>query len=107
MKVLFDTNIVLDVLLERKPFAKDAVQLFAYVECQTLAGYLCGTTITNGLLFSAKNYWRSRRKRRNPELFKLFEIASVDRTVLEAAMNARFCDFEDAVIYESAKQARG
>jgi hypothetical protein len=39
------------------------------------------------------------------KLLELFEVAPVNRIVLETALAAGFIDFEDAVLYESAKHA--
>ena len=47
IKVLIDTNIVLDLLLEREPFVNDAIALFELVELGQVKGYLAATTITN------------------------------------------------------------
>ncbi len=44
--MLFDTNIVLDVLLDREPFATTVAELFSYVERGNLPGYVCATTLT-------------------------------------------------------------
>ena len=46
MKIVFDTNIVLDILLEREPFVSFSINLFNAVEQQIIQGYLCATTIT-------------------------------------------------------------
>ena len=46
MKILFDTNVVLDVLLNRAPYSEVAVELFAAVEKRKIQGYLCAATIT-------------------------------------------------------------
>ena len=46
MKVLFDTNIILDVLLNREPFVANSALLMGYVESEVIEGYLCATTIT-------------------------------------------------------------
>jgi len=46
MKVLFDTNVVLDFLLDRQPFSDIAANLFARVEYAELNGYICATTVT-------------------------------------------------------------
>jgi predicted nucleic acid-binding protein len=46
LKVLFDTNVVLDVLLDRRPFASVGVKLFARVERGELEGFLGATTLT-------------------------------------------------------------
>lgn len=47
MKILIDTNVVLDLLLEREPFVENAVALFEQVELGRLEGYIAATTITN------------------------------------------------------------
>lgn len=46
MKILFDTNVVLDVLLNREPYVADAIELFSAVENTTITGLLCATTLT-------------------------------------------------------------
>ena len=55
MKVLFDTNIVLDVLLKREPFYTSASQLMSKVEQQEIEGYLSATTITTVFYLLAKS----------------------------------------------------
>lgn len=46
MKILFDTNIILDVFLARQPFLENSTKLFAHVEQGKLEGVLGATTIT-------------------------------------------------------------
>lgn len=46
MKILFDTNVVLGVLMDREPFSDAAAELFATVEDGSGIGYLCATTLT-------------------------------------------------------------
>ncbi len=46
MKILLDTNVVLDLLMAREPFQQDALKLFSKIEKKELEGYLCATTIT-------------------------------------------------------------
>jgi hypothetical protein len=74
----------LDLLLDREPFSVDAARCFSRVEAGEIEGWLCGTTVTSLLL-------------------SLFEIAPVNKTVLEPALNWPFKDFEDAVLHESAR----
>ena len=46
MRVIVDTNVVLDVLLEREPFVNAAVKVFCLVEESRIEAFLCATTIT-------------------------------------------------------------
>lgn len=105
MKVLFDTNIILDVLMNRHPFADDGAELMAKVENGSLAGYLCATTITTIFYLIAKDLGAARAHAEMRKLMMLFEIAAINRQVLESALGKHFADFEDAVLHESAKYA--
>lgn len=102
MKILFDTNIVLDVLMDRQPYADAAVELFSKVEDGTVMGYLGATTITTVFYLAAKTVGAARAQAEIKKLLTLFEVAPVNRPVLEAALVADFKDFEDAVIHEAA-----
>jgi hypothetical protein len=96
--MLFDTNVVLDVLLDREPFATVGAHLFSYVERGTIPGYLCATAVTtiHYLMQKALGADQGRQKIRN--LMRLFEVAPVNRATLEAALVSRLGDFEDAVM---------
>jgi predicted nucleic acid-binding protein len=102
LKILLDTNIVLDLLMDRIPFSDSAVELFSKVEDGTIIGYLCGTTITTVYYLASKTLGAARAKEEIKKLLNLFEVAPVNRLVLEAAIVVDFNDFEDAVIYEAA-----
>ncbi|RLA16727.1 MAG: PIN domain nuclease [Gammaproteobacteria bacterium] len=103
MKILFDTNIILDVLLNRKPFVELSANLVSSVENKTIEGYLCATTITtlDYLISTSRN--RETAKIEIQKLLTLFQIADVNSTVLSMAINSGFTDFEDAVQYFSGK----
>lgn len=102
MKILFDTNIVLDVLMDRLPYSDAAVELFSKVEDGTIIGYLCGTTITTVFYLASKTVGAARAQKEIKKLLSLFEVAPVNRHVLESALVLEFNDFEDAVIHEAA-----
>lgn len=105
MKILLDTNVVLDLLLDRKPFSDDAAILFSMVERGLVNGYLCATTITTIFYLMSKVVGWERAKESIRGLLTIFEIAPVNRGVLDAALKGYFEDFEDAVLYEAAQQA--
>ena len=102
MKILLDTNIVLDLLMDRMPFSDTAVELFSKVEDGTIIGYLCGTTITTVYYLASRTLGAARAQEEIRKLLSLFEVAPVNRLVLESALVVDFNDFEDAVIHEAA-----
>ncbi len=102
MKILFDTNVVLDVLLDRKPYSEAASLLFSKVERKEISGYLCATTVTTLYYLSAKTAGKLKATKEIRQLMQIFEVAPVHRGVLESALYKEFRDFEDAVLAESA-----
>lgn len=102
MKILLDTNIVLDLLMDRMPYSDAAADLFSRVEDGTIIGYLCATTITTVFYLASRAVGAARAQEEIRKLLGLFEVAHVNRHVLESAINVDFDDFEDAVIHESA-----
>lgn len=102
MKVLFDTNVVLDLLLDREPFSLEAEILFSKVEKKEMHGYLCATTITTIHYLLSKSLSPKELSSALSSLFELFNIAMVDRKVLVSALKVNDVDFEDSVLYTSA-----
>lgn len=103
MRVLIDTNVVLDVLLDRKPFAEAAARVFALVEESRIEGFLCATTVTTIDYLLGQALATDEARAALQRLLELFEIAPVNRPVLEQALRSRVSDFEDAVIEQAAR----
>lgn len=102
MKILFDTNVILDILLDRLPFSEQAAWLASKVEAGEISGYLCATTITTIHYLASKSIGTKAAQQAVASLLNLFEIAPVTRAVLDDALHANFSDFEDAVLYQAA-----
>lgn len=103
MKVLLDTNVVLDVLLARAPHGEPAAQLFNLIDRGRLKGALCATTFTTIHYLAAKAAGRQVAKKQVRQLLAMFEVAPVDQLVLSRAVELAFGDFEDAVVHEAAR----
>ena len=103
MKVLVDTNIVLDFLLQREPFFQDAELLFAAIDDEKIVGYVTATTLTD-IFYIARKHTSSIKHARQAiaETLTVMEVCRVDRAILESALNSGFDDFEDAVQIFSA-----
>ena len=105
MKILFDTNVILDVLLDREPFSNEASFLLSKVEQSEITGFLCATTITTIYYLAAKALGGQAAASHIQSLLSLFDIAQVNRVVLENAIVSKFKDFEDAVLHAAACHA--
>ncbi|MCX6364088.1 MAG: PIN domain-containing protein [Actinobacteria bacterium] len=105
MNVLFDTNVILDVLLEREPHIDAASKLFALVDNGRITGSICATTATTVYYIAAKSFGKRRARDQVHGLLGLFEVAPVGRDVLDSALDIDFSDYEDAVLHEAARAA--
>lgn len=103
MRAVFDTNVVLDLLLDREPWSGPVARLFSRVESGELEGYLCATTVTTIHYLAAKAVGAKKAREEVRKLLALCAIAPVNRIVLETAVELEFSDFEDAVIHEAAR----
>lgn len=96
-RVLFDLNVILDVLMRREPHFANAARLWALVESSQIEGYIAGYSFTT--LFYL--YWRQSDPEKAYQairkLLRVFDVASVDRRVIEIACDLAWRDFEDAV----------
>ena len=102
MRVLFDTNVVLDHLLEREPFVDSAEQLLSLVDSGRIDGVICSTTATTIHYLASKAVGAPAAMEYLRKLLAIFDVACVDREVLLRALDAGFSDFEDAVLHEAA-----
>lgn len=104
MRVMYDLNIVLDVLLDRQPHAQLSRQALELAELRTVDGYLCACAIgtLDYLLTRGLNADVSRTHLAT--LHRLLKIASVTQTVIDTAIALHWPDLEDAVVHESARQ---
>lgn len=105
MKTLFDTDVILDVLLNRKLFSNDASLLLSKVEWSEVIGLICATTVTTIYYIISKALGSQAASHHIQSLLLLFVIAPVNRAVLENAVASKFKDFEDAVLHEAVCQA--
>ncbi|NJL40346.1 MAG: PIN domain-containing protein [Leptolyngbyaceae cyanobacterium SM1_4_3] len=103
MRVLVDTNIVLDFLLQREPFSQNAEMLFQAIDKEEVVGYITATTLTD-IFYIARRHTRDVEQARQAvsETLTAMAICPVDRTVLELAFDSGLNDFEDAVQIFSA-----
>lgn len=102
MKILIDTNVVLDLLLDRTPFSEAASRVFLMVENSMVEAFLCATTVTTIDYLLHQTLSRPEAKKALQRLIELFEIAPVNRPVIEEALRGRMADFEDAVLAHAA-----
>lgn len=106
MNILIDTNIVLDLLLEREPYVESATAIFDHVERGTLTGYLAATTITNIFYILRKAQGRDVALAAIRRLLIGLQLCAVDRQTVETALSLSLTDFEDGIQLACANLAQ-
>ncbi len=93
MKILIDTNIVLDFLLQREPFFQDAELLFQKIDSGHVVGYVTATTLTD-IFYISRRHTRSIDQARQAvsEMLTAMIICPVNRAVLESAFGSGLAD---------------
>lgn len=95
MRILFDTNVVLDVLLNRSPWVTDASTLWRANDDGRIIGYVTASTITD-IFYVARRLKDLELAHRAVRIcLTAFEVCVVDRTSLEQAISLPGNDFED------------
>lgn len=101
-RVLLDTNVVLDVLLNRIPHNRSSLLAFDLVVRGAIVGILCATAVPTLHFLVRKVHSAADSAKDIALLLRVFEIAPVDGRILAAAAARRGDDFEDDVVLESA-----
>lgn len=103
MKVLIDTNIILDALLGRKPFCDNADSIMRLCSEKRLQGYIAAHSIPNIFYILRKEYSEVDRREILSDICSMLRIVPVDGAVInEAIKNDGMSDFEDAIQCECA-----
>ena len=105
-RVLFDVNVIVDVLLDRKPHCEAAAALWAAVETGSPQGLLAAHGVTTVHYLVCKEKRAIAARRTMEAILDVFRVAPVDGAVLAEALRLRCPDFEDAVTAAAAREAR-
>ena len=102
MKILLDTNIILDVALNRQPFYAESQQVLLLVYNQQVAGYISASTFSDIYYIIRKQKGRESTWDFLKRIVTFCQVATVDRSAIQMALNTNFRDFEDAIQYATA-----
>ncbi len=104
MKVLIDTNIILDVLCKRPDFYEDSAKVFKLCEVKRISGVISALSVPNIMYILRKELDAEKTKEILDNLSLIFSIADLKADDLKKAAAMEFKDFEDAL--QSACAAR-
>jgi predicted nucleic acid-binding protein len=105
MVLLFDTNIIIDYLLNRSPFTDSAKALMQ--KCQEeITGCIDAHSITNTFYILRKQYSSAERKKLLFNVCEILEVVGISKSdILAALIDENFDDVEDFLQAECAQIA--
>lgn len=97
MKVLLDTNVILDYALERETWFVDSEQILYLSEQNQIEAYVSASTISDIYYIIRKIKGKKLALEFIENLVDICCVAKVDNNVITMALNANLKDFEDAI----------
>jgi len=106
MRVLIDTNVIIDFIADRQPFSESAFAIMNLCVNSKITGFIAAHTIANIFYILRKSHSIAERKDILFKICNIFDVVGIDIAKLESALtNEDFTDFEDCLQFECAKDA--
>jgi predicted nucleic acid-binding protein len=102
VKLLLDTNVLLDVLAARKPFYDTAARIWSLAEHKDVEAFVSAISFNNVYYIVRKAGGKEKADEALRTLRDLFTPVPLDGALINQAMDAPIDDFEDAVQFHSA-----
>jgi predicted nucleic acid-binding protein len=101
-KAFVDTDVILDFMIAREPFALDAARIFSLSEKKQIAICTTGLVFSNAYYILRKLGSHKKVLEKLAQMARLIEIIGLPKTAVEMALDSEFSDFEDALQYYAA-----
>ena len=102
-KVLIDTDVILDLFFDRKPFSEDSAKILSLCESNKIKGFVTSIVLSNIHYLLRKTATNAKVIEKLKLLLKIIDVIITDKKAVEDALNSEFKDFEDALQNFSAQ----
>ena len=96
-KVFLDTNILIDLLADRQPFSKFAIEIFDLAEKKKIKLYTSSHSLATTHYLLKKYMGEKDLRTLLYSLLDYLDIISIDLTIIKKSLLSRHKDFEDAI----------
>ncbi len=103
--VLFDTNVLLDIFLQRAPHWQASAAAFGLAATGRVKGYVAGHAMTTIAYILEQEIGDKKTRAVLTEALSVLDVAAIDDSGIRAALQSPIADFEDAVTEISARRA--
>ena len=105
MRVLLDTDVILDFLLDRPPFSNAANDLLELNARGVIDCYVSSITPVNAFYVGRKVVGSARIRQDITELLDIVSVCPTTHASLAGALDLPFADYEDAVQHATAAES--
>jgi predicted nucleic acid-binding protein len=102
-KVFIDSDIILDVLLERKDFYEFSAEIFDLGIAKEITLFTTAVVFANVFYFIRKKYGMEKSKEILRQLRLFISVLPIEEKIVDMALNSKFGDFEDGLQYFTSK----
>ena len=102
MRVFVDTNLFIDILLDREPFSKNSALIYKLCENNMLEGVVAPITINNIYYICRKAKHLDEIKEYLTDISTVFTIVTMNSESVKKANAYKINDYEDALQYAMA-----
>lgn len=106
MRIFVDTNLLLDVLAQRKPFYMAAARIWTMAETGACEAFISAISFNNVFYIVRKARDTAAARRALILMRDSFASVAADQRILNQAIDSKIPDFEDAIQFYSALHAR-
>ena len=97
MKILADTNVILDVLCNRSEFVEASSKVWKYCAVNQIEGYISALSVPNIVYIMRKELTPQKTKQLIQQITMIFKIVDLKSSDLKAAAEMFTSDYEDAL----------
>lgn len=105
MRVLLDTNVIIDVLAKREPFYRDALMVLRYSEMGKITGIITASCVTD-IMYILRKYLQTPQLRKSVQsLVSILDVCDVTKEDILQAFALEMADYEDALQAQCASKS--
>lgn len=96
-KLFLDSDVILDLLLDREPFSEDIAEIMEESESKSIRICISSITITNVNYIIGRIEGYKKAHIKTQKILQLVQVENVGESTVKKAIQSNFKDFEDAV----------
>ena len=104
MKILVDTNVILDVLCNRPEFVDASSKVWKYCEVDQIEGYISALSVPNIVYILRKELTPQKTEQLIQQITMIFKVVDLKASDLSFAAEMFTSDYEDAIQMCQAKR---